>query len=38
MSRIANDRLRDTIMSADDAAALITSGSTVGLSGFTGSG
>ncbi|KQS51613.1 MULTISPECIES: acetyl-CoA hydrolase/transferase family protein [unclassified Sphingomonas] len=38
MSRIANERLRDRIMSADDAAALITSGSTVGLSGFTGSG
>jgi succinyl-CoA:acetate CoA-transferase len=38
MSRIANDSLRDKIMSADDAASLITSGSTVGLSGFTGSG
>ncbi|PTW47318.1 succinyl-CoA:acetate CoA-transferase [Sphingomonas faeni] len=38
MSRIANDSLRDRIMSADDAAALITSGSTVGLTGFTGSG
>lgn len=38
MSRIANDRLRDTIMSADDAAALITSGSSVGLSKFAGSG
>ncbi|MEG8055465.1 acetyl-CoA hydrolase/transferase family protein [Sphingomonas sp. 22L2VL55-3] len=38
MTRIANDSLRDRIMSAEDAAALITSGSTVGLSGFTGSG
>ncbi|WP_380785314.1 acetyl-CoA hydrolase/transferase family protein [Sphingomonas sp. R86521] len=38
MSRIANHSLRDRIMSADDAASLIASGSTVGLSGFTGSG
>jgi len=38
MSRIDCESLRDRIMSAEDAAALITSGSTVGLSGFTGSG
>ncbi|UZK70544.1 acetyl-CoA hydrolase/transferase family protein [Sphingomonas sp. S1-29] len=38
MPRIASDRLRDRIMSADAAAALIAPGSTVGLSGFTGSG
>ncbi|WP_380780104.1 acetyl-CoA hydrolase/transferase family protein [Sphingomonas sp. R86520] len=38
MSRIANHSLRDRIMSAADAASLIASGSTVGLSGFTGSG
>ncbi|WP_277970728.1 acetyl-CoA hydrolase/transferase family protein [Sphingomonas echinoides] len=31
-------QLRDRIMSADAAARLITAGSTVGLSGFTGSG
>lgn len=31
-------QLRDRIMSADAAAGLITAGSTVGLSGFTGSG
>lgn len=36
-SRISAN-LRDRIMSADAAAALICSGSTVGLSGFTGSG
>ena len=37
-SRIAAAALRSRIMSAEDAAALITSGSTVGMSGFTGSG
>ncbi len=30
--------LRDRVMSANAAAAMIASGSTVGLSGFTGSG
>ncbi|WP_076070766.1 acetyl-CoA hydrolase/transferase family protein [Sphingomonas montana] len=38
MTRIANQPLRSRIMSADAAAALIAPGSTVGLSGFTGSG
>lgn len=37
-SRIAHADLRSRIMSADAAAALIGSGSTVGMSGFTGSG
>ncbi|MGF7147607.1 succinyl-CoA:acetate CoA-transferase [Sphingomonas zeicaulis] len=37
-SRIAHADLRSKIMSADAAAALIGSGSTVGMSGFTGSG
>lgn len=37
-SRINCDSLRDRIMSADEAAAFISSGSTVGFSGFTGSG
>lgn len=37
-SRVAAPALRSRIMSAEDAAALITSGSTVGMSGFTGSG
>jgi succinyl-CoA:acetate CoA-transferase len=32
------ERLRAKVMSAEDAAALITSGSTIGMSGFTGSG
>ncbi|MBO9710029.1 MAG: acetyl-CoA hydrolase/transferase family protein [Caulobacter sp.] len=36
--RIANPALAAKIMSAQDAAALITPGSTVGMSGFTGSG
>jgi succinyl-CoA:acetate CoA-transferase len=36
--RIANNSLRARVMSADQAAAHITSGSTVGMSGFTGSG
>ncbi len=36
--RIGCDRLRAKVMGAEDAAALIDSGSTVGLSGFTGSG
>jgi succinyl-CoA:acetate CoA-transferase len=38
MSRIANAAFRAKIMSARDAAALIESGMTLGLSGFTGSG
>ncbi len=38
MSRIFNENLRSRIMTAEDAASLITSGSTVGMSGFTGSG
>ncbi len=37
-SRIQNQRLRAKVMSAQDAALLINSGSTVGMSGFTGSG
>ncbi|PZR51743.1 MAG: propionyl-CoA--succinate CoA transferase, partial [Stutzerimonas stutzeri] len=37
-SRVAHADLRSKIMSADAAAALIGSGSTVGMSGFTGSG
>ena len=37
-SRIAVPALQSRIMSAEDAAALITNGSTVGMSGFTGSG
>jgi len=37
-SRIGCERLRSKIMSAQDAASFITSGSTIGLSGFTGSG
>ena len=38
MGRIDCESLRNRIMSAEDAAALIEPGSTVGLSGFTGSG
>ena len=38
MSRIGCDSLRKRIMSAEDAATYIKPGSTVGLSGFTGSG
>jgi len=38
MSRMACAALRNRIMTANAAAALIASGSTVGLSGFTGSG
>ncbi|PBN43633.1 acetyl-CoA hydrolase/transferase family protein [Sphingobium sp. D43FB] len=37
-SRIKSTLLQSRIMGADDAAAFITSGSTVGMSGFTGSG
>jgi succinyl-CoA:acetate CoA-transferase len=37
-TRIGYDRLRSKVMSAEDAASLIESGSTVGMSGFTGSG
>ncbi|MFC7704298.1 acetyl-CoA hydrolase/transferase family protein [Plastorhodobacter daqingensis] len=36
--RIGAARLRAKVMQAEDAAALIPSGSTIGLSGFTGSG
>jgi len=36
--RVGCDRLRSKVMSAESAASLITSGSTVGMSGFTGSG
>ncbi|SDI44963.1 acetyl-CoA hydrolase/transferase family protein [Aliiruegeria lutimaris] len=36
--RIQNSYLRSKVMSADDAASLIKSGDTVGMSGFTGSG
>lgn len=38
ISRIANEGLKSRIVSAEQAAALITSGSTIGMSGFTGSG
>ena len=38
MSRIAPQSLRAKIMTAEEAAALIGSGDTVGMSGFTGSG
>ncbi|MBB5739368.1 acetyl-CoA hydrolase/transferase family protein [Brevundimonas aurantiaca] len=38
MSRIRCSSLRSKLMSAEDAAALIPPGSTVGMSGFTGSG
>ncbi len=38
MSRVRNAALRSKIMTADQAAALIPAGSTVGMSGFTGSG
>ncbi|MGN6376363.1 MAG: acetyl-CoA hydrolase/transferase C-terminal domain-containing protein, partial [Sphingomonas sp.] len=37
-NRIACPELRARTMSAEDAARLITSGSTIGMSGFTGSG
>ena len=37
-TRIGCERLRAKVMDADAAAALIEPGSTVGLSGFTGSG
>lgn len=37
-SRIANTYLKSRIMSAEQAATMITSGSTLGMSGFTGSG
>ena len=36
--RIQNEVYRDKVMSADEAAALIPHGSTIGMSGFTGSG
>ncbi|MBK5956414.1 propionyl-CoA--succinate CoA transferase, partial [Rhodospirillum rubrum] len=38
MSRIRSQSLRSKVMSAEDAAALIPPGATVGMSGFTGSG
>ncbi len=37
-SRIANDALRSKIMSAEEAAELIKPGTSIGASGFTGSG
>ncbi|MGK2286110.1 acetyl-CoA hydrolase/transferase family protein [Pedomonas sp. V897] len=37
-SRIRNEALRSKIMTAEEAAALIPSGSAIGMSGFTGSG
>jgi len=37
-SRIAHPALRDLLMSADDAAARIDTGASIGMSGFTGSG
>ena len=37
-TRIRTDKLRAKVMSAADAASFIRSGSTVGMSGFTGSG
>jgi succinyl-CoA:acetate CoA-transferase len=37
-TRVLNSSLAQRIMSADEAAALITSGDQVGMSGFTGSG
>ncbi|MBE3638266.1 acetyl-CoA hydrolase/transferase family protein [Mangrovicoccus algicola] len=37
-ARIRNSDFRSKIMSAEDAAALISDGSTIGMSGFTGSG
>ena len=36
--RIKNETLRAKLMSAEDAAALIANGDTIGMSGFTGSG
>ncbi|MGE8216478.1 MAG: propionyl-CoA--succinate CoA transferase, partial [Stenotrophomonas maltophilia] len=38
VDRIANARLRDRVVSAEAAAALIQPGETVAMSGFTGSG
>ena len=38
MTRIVRPDLRSKIMTAEDAAGLIGSGDTVGMSGFTGSG
>ncbi|MDI1363723.1 MAG: propionyl-CoA--succinate CoA transferase, partial [bacterium] len=38
MSRMGCEALKAKVMSAEDAAALIEPGSTVGMSGFTGSG
>ncbi len=37
-SRVRSSRLLDKVMSADEAAALISSGENVGMSGFTGAG
>ncbi|MCH8685248.1 acetyl-CoA hydrolase/transferase family protein [Pedomonas mirosovicensis] len=37
-SRIRNEALRAKVMSAEEAARLIPSGSTIGMSGFTGAG
>lgn len=38
LSRIRNKSLQSKVMSAEEAAELIPAGSTVGMSGFTGSG
>ncbi|MDR1633887.1 MAG: acetyl-CoA hydrolase/transferase family protein [Bifidobacteriaceae bacterium] len=38
MSRIRNEKFRSKVMSAEQAATLITDGANVGFSGFTGSG
>ena len=38
MSRIASQALKSKVMSAEAAAGLISNGTTVGMSGFTGSG
>lgn len=37
-NRVLNPELRKRIMSADEAAALVNNGDTIGMSGFTGSG
>ncbi len=37
-NRVLNAALRQRIMSADEAAALINNGDNIGMSGFTGSG
>jgi len=37
-NRVCNEELRQHIMSADEAAALVRNGDHIGMSGFTGSG